>query len=233
MKSKTVSFFGGRAHGDARVPTYYPHLFIQLHLSPVSTIIPQQTHSTTIAFIDTLPTSSQVIIPSVDGLITNLPNITLTIMTADCVPITFSDAHNSLIGISHQGWKGSLNGLAQKMVQNLQTYGADIHDLQVEIGPSIGPCCYEFYGERSIQMQQAFSNQLYPKHQIFPKHDQKTYLDLKLLNYFQLAECGIPSDQIHISSTCTKCDKNYFSYQRDYATEDWGENGSCIMFNYQ
>ena len=51
--------------------------------------------------------------PKADGLVTSLPEITLSILTADCTPVLFYDASASVIGACHAGWRGAASGIIQ------------------------------------------------------------------------------------------------------------------------
>src|SRR3989338_10787746 len=41
-----------------------------------------------------------------DALITNAPNLFLTVTAADCMPVFYFDPTNHSIGIAHAGWRG-------------------------------------------------------------------------------------------------------------------------------
>lgn len=77
-----------------------------------------------------------------DGLITQDNGIVLTVITADCAPIIYSDVKKNIVGISHNGRRGTELRLAQKMIKRFQATGCGLQDLRVAIGPSIGACCY-------------------------------------------------------------------------------------------
>ena len=46
-----------------------------------------------------------------DALITNVKNIALGVLTADCVPILIYDKYLKIISIIHAGWKGAYIGI--------------------------------------------------------------------------------------------------------------------------
>lgn len=77
-----------------------------------------------------------------DGLITNRIGVALIVITADCAPIIYSDIKRNVVGISHNGRKGTELKLAQKMILKFQALGSMLQDIRVAIGPSIGSCCY-------------------------------------------------------------------------------------------
>lgn len=79
-----------------------------------------------------------------DGLITNEKNIYLVIKAADCHQIALFDPKNSTIGLIHAGWKGLDMGIIKNAVKSMHdNFHTNPKDLVVELGPSIGPCCYK------------------------------------------------------------------------------------------
>ena len=91
-----------------------------------------------------------------DAMVTNTPNICLTVLQADCVPLLFFDLKKKVIGVAHAGWKGTVRVVAQNTVKVLkEKFHCSPDDIFVGIGPSIGPCCYEIGQEVVIQMGKA------------------------------------------------------------------------------
>ncbi len=94
-------------------------------------------------FIDQIGTSNYFIVPSVDGLLTNLSGVPLIVFTADCLPVFLYDASRHVVGLVHAGRKGSEAGIIPAAVHELvHSYGVDPGDVVALIGASIGPCCY-------------------------------------------------------------------------------------------
>jgi len=176
-------------------------------------VIPRQVHSDVIEYVDTVTDCGPC-----DGLYTQKNKVILTVQTADCVPIIFIDAKEKLVGISHQGWKGTLHMLAVKMVKKFVDVGSDKEDIIVAIGPSIGPCCYELFGERKKMFEQAFPHFI---ETIIETRANKTYLNLSKLNYVQLTNAGISEKNIDHFPFCTNCnaDMFYSNYRNDMAKE--------------
>ena len=52
-----------------------------------------------------------------DALITNVKNIALGVLTADCVPILIYDKNLKVISIIHAGWKGAYVGIIKKVIK--------------------------------------------------------------------------------------------------------------------
>jgi len=160
-----------------------------------------QTHSTNIEYVK----SNTVSLEDTDGFITREKNIFLIAKTADCVPIIFTDKINQVIGISHQGWKGTLNKMTTKMVEAMIDYGAEVSRLQIVIGPAICKKCYCVSAELYAIFAKTFSLK-----------EKGNHLDLKQINYQQLLNTGLKPEQIEISTNCTYCEKEFFySCRRD------------------
>jgi hypothetical protein len=160
-----------------------------------------QTHSTNIHVV----TAYQSVINNADGLITKTKKILLVIKTADCVPMIFTDQKNKIIGISHQGWRGTLKKMAIKMVEAMIDNGAMIQELIVFIGPAI--CKLHYAVDRQLYNQFA---------QVFNLKAQDNHLDLKEINRQQLLTLGLKENQIEVSSYCPFCQHDlFYSYRRE------------------
>ena len=80
----------------------------------------------------------------IDGLITNIPGMTLTTFYADCVPLYFIDVKNKAIGLAHSGWRGTVERMGAHMIKAMgEAFGSRAEELYVGIGPSICQECYE------------------------------------------------------------------------------------------
>ena len=144
-----------------------------------------------------------------DGLVTRLRQITLIVRTADCVPIIYVARNCSLIGISHQGWRGTLEEMPQKMVNQFYDQGILPKDIIAAIGPSIGACCYDVHEDRAKCFLQEFDKK------VVVNRGGKFYLDLKRANFDLLVKSGIPELQIDFFPFCTQCNERFFwSFRR-------------------
>ena len=52
-----------------------------------------------------------------DGFLPLRIDIFLTLCYADCVPLYFFHPESGAIGIAHAGWKGTVDGIAEKMIR--------------------------------------------------------------------------------------------------------------------
>ncbi len=79
-----------------------------------------------------------------DGMITDEPGIVLVTFYADCVPLFFVDPVNKAIGLSHSGWRGTVQGIGEVTVKKMrECFGSKPEDIIAAIGPSICADCYE------------------------------------------------------------------------------------------
>lgn len=152
--------------------------------------------------------SDKASLPGADGLVTNIKSAPLALFFADCVPIVAVEAEARVVGIAHAGWRGIYKGIAPQLIKTMREgFGTTIEKLQVFIGPSIGPCCYEV--EESIVKKFA---QRFP--QVLAKLGKNNHLNLALIGKHQLEEAGVREKNIHLSNFCTSCRTDlFFSYR--------------------
>lgn len=81
--------------------------------------------------------------PQADALVTNVPGITLGILTADCAPVLLADAHAGVIGAAHAGWKGAQGGILENTLCAMEKLGAERERVAAVIGPCIAQVSYE------------------------------------------------------------------------------------------
>jgi polyphenol oxidase len=83
--------------------------------------------------------SPATVIADADALWTDRPGPALVVLTADCTPILLADTERRRIGAVHAGWRGLLDGIVERTVDEM----GGPEGLVAFVGPSIGPCCYE------------------------------------------------------------------------------------------
>lgn len=81
--------------------------------------------------------------PRADALVTATPGIALSILTADCQPVLFSDPEAGVIGAAHAGWRGARDGVLEATLDAMEALGAERANICAVIGPSISQSAYE------------------------------------------------------------------------------------------
>lgn len=228
IKSPISSGFGTRFLGDSRNIDNIKKYFLTISPKIESVVLPEQKHTSNISFISKKDNNKLLIKKNTDGLITNIKNIAITVQTGDCVPIIYADTKNMIVGISHQGWKGILGGMPIKMIDKLIESGAEIENIKVVIGPSIGACCYEIKSDVREAYRQKF-NGLSEKTISFIK--DASYLNLSYISYLLLKKHGIKEENIDHRFFCTSCQKTYFYSNRRDSGESYGQMFSYVVIN--
>lgn len=226
---KFFSAFATKEIGDARNLKNIFRFVDSLFFSYRKIIIMNQIHSANVFFYKASSFNPQIKverIDDVDGVVTCEKEIFLTVRTADCVPIIFVDKKNQLIGISHQGWRGSLKKMVWHMINMMESHGGKKSEIICAIGPAIGSCCYRISEDRYFQFLNEFTDF---KEKIFFIRGKKIFLSLSYLNYLLLLEKGVKKENIDFFPFCTFCDKKrFFSFRRDYK-KNYGEMLSLVI----
>ncbi|MDO8512458.1 MAG: peptidoglycan editing factor PgeF [bacterium] len=190
-------------------------IFAEKKLALEKAVFCQQTHSDHIFIVRESDAGRGSVdfntgIPDTDALLTNLPEITLMILVADCVPILLYDPVKKVIGAVHAGWKGTMKHILEKTIQKMIVkYDCDPKDIIAEIGPSIGPDCFEVGEEVVLAAEVAKLTQF-----VIHRND-RIYFDLWASNKEQLTSTGVNEDNIQIEGICNHCSSDYYSFRRD------------------
>ena len=149
-----------------------------------------------------------------DALVSNTPNILLTVKTADCVPVLIGDAKTGAFAAVHAGWRGTSASIVMHAITQLQKeYGTDAGDLRAAIGPAANTCCYEVGSDVIDRFKELFPQS---DHLLTPTRAGHARIDLQTANRDQLSAAGVSPGRIHVAPFCTM-DRNdlFFSYRRE------------------
>jgi hypothetical protein len=179
-----------------------------LGISAENIVISEQVHGTSIA---------RVIRPGnvsgYDALITDMEDIYIGILTADCYPVLIHDRKNRASGAAHAGWQGTVGRIAEKTVRAMgDAFGTRPEECLAWVGTGISAAHYEIGGEVARQFDHDY---LSPS----PSGKDKYMLDLSAANRDQLLAAGIPDPQVESSAYCSWRDhETFFSYRRDHGS---------------
>lgn len=142
-------------------------------------------------------------IDEVDGFMTNLKNVPLTVRFADCQGVFFFDPIKNVIAAVHSGWRGNVQNIIGKTVEKMvKTYGTNPEDLIVSIGPSLGPCCAEF-----TDPQEELPDWMH----VFVEGRNVNLWNCSL---HQLAEQKVKAANVELAGICTVCNSDKFFSHR-------------------
>ena len=101
----------------------------------------KQTHSSIVQVVDDYEMPNYFY--EADSLITNLPNICLSITTADCLPILIYAKDKNYIANIHAGWRGAKKGIIENTINKLISLGCNTKNIYAAIMPAINVESYE------------------------------------------------------------------------------------------
>lgn len=199
--------------GDEReaVDENYRRIAACLGSSVEDMVCSDQTHTDHIRLVTAADRGKGVIRPKdyadVDGLITQERGIVLCTFFADCVPLFFVDPVRGAIGLSHSGWRGTVQKIGKKTVEEMgKAFGSEPKDIHAAIGPSICQDCYEVSGDVIEEFRKAFPEEMRAEGSLwYMTRPGKYQLDLWEANRQVLLEAGIPAGQIEVTDLCTCC----------------------------
>ena len=196
-----------------------------------------QTHTTNIRRVTAADRGKGVVRPrdysDVDGLITDERGIVLSTFYADCVPLLFVDPVRRAVGLSHSGWRGSVQMMGAKTVAAMQeAFGSRAEDLIVGIGPSICRDCYEVSEDVAEAVRTLFAQKDFAglpirlSDALEEKGSGKYQLDLWKVNEAVCLSAGILQEHISVTDVCTCCNPDrLFSHRAS-----GGKRGNLGMF---
>lgn len=166
-------------------------------------------------------TASNLVLPQqADGIVTQEIGRVLCVMTADCLPIIFSNVQGTEIAAVHAGWRSMAGGIIERAVATMSTAASDIIAWG---GPCIGPDSFEV--GQDVLEQLGGSQSAYKASGNAGKH----YANLHQLAGERLAALGVHA--YSHSDACTyKEPARFFSYRRSMNTSsvDCGRMATLI-----
>lgn len=178
-------------------------------------ILPEQTAACHLVhgadIITVSQANQQPVMGTADGLITRDIGVFLFMRFADCTPLLFFDPVQGAVGITHAGWRGTMQNAAGATVQAMQAqFGSKPETIIAAIGPAIGPCCYEV-GPEVISAGEAA---LTSADSLFTPNGRANHarFDMWAANRQQLQQAGV--GEILESQVCTACRTDLFFSHR-------------------
>lgn len=216
-----------RGDDPQRVRENYRRFCAAVGVEPDSVVMTRQVHGTQVRPVTGADRKSDVMDESfveADGLVTDVPGVTLVIFTADCIPILLFDPVRRVAAAVHAGWRGTAGAIAAQGVQAMEGYGCKPGDIRAAIGPGIGPCCFETDADVPQAMAQRLGDLAAP---YMSKTGEKWRVDLKGINRAVLLDAGVAGEHIDLSEDCTCClPERYWSHR--YTKGLRGSQGAAI-----
>ena len=158
-----------------------------------------------------------------DAIVSKVKNIGISVLTADCASIFFYDPKNKIIGCSHAGWKGALNGIIKNTVKKFNELGSNNDDLISVVGPCINKKNYKV----KIDFVKKFIDKNKKNEMFFEKINSENYV-FDLRGYINKEILNLNIKNIENIEKDTFSEKEFFySYRRSCLNKEQ-DYGRCI-----
>jgi YfiH family protein len=148
--------------------------------------------------------------PEADAVVCETPDLPCAVLTADCLPVLFSDPRGTRVAAAHAGWRGLVAGVLEATVDALET---DPGELLAWMGPGISGRHYEV-GE---DLREAVLDGCPDTGAAFSVRDGRLHADLYAVARRLLERAGV--ERIYGGTYCTFEDRErFYSHRRDGVT---------------
>lgn len=211
----TLNLGFNRGDRHENVLTNYKRLAQALEVPIEGLILSHQIHETNIQYVTQEDAGNGIRYKnkwdSVDGMYTKEKGITLVTHYADCVPLFFYAKAYHTIGLAHSGWRGTVEGIGAKMIKRWIDEGILASAIEVGIGPSIGPCCFEVHQDVADVFIKKFGRTSFI---VANPSNDKYNINLWECNKALLIQAGVKEEHIYTSEMCTCCNSDLFFSHR-------------------
>ncbi|VDC32861.1 peptidoglycan editing factor PgeF [Pseudogemmobacter humi] len=177
-----------------------------MEVEPGALVSVHQVHSPDVVTVTGPPDAR----PTADAMVTNVPGLALSVLTADCQPVLFAEPEAQVIGAAHAGWRGAVNGVLEATLDAMVALGAERGRIRAVIGPTISQAAYEV----SEEFLQTFLTEDPGNARFFANgRDGRYQFDLPAYGLYRLREAGVA--EAEWTRHCTYSDPaRFFSYRR-------------------
>lgn len=216
-KFSTMNMSFSRGDNAESVTENYKRICREIGTDYKKCVLSHQTHTTNLRIVTERDAGKGIVsdrdYENIDGLVTNVPGLTLVTQFADCVGLLFYDPVQRVIAASHAGWRGTVGKIGEKTVKLMHDeFGCEPLDIHAGIAPSIGPCCFEV--DRPVYDEFIKMDGIDLSRIITDDHNGKYHIDLWETNLQTLTGAGLKPENISVTDLCSKClHDDFFSHR--------------------
>ena len=181
-------------------------------------ILMHQTHSNKVVEVKKNNYRKKII---ADAMVTQMRDLAIGVVTADCVPIIVYDIKNQIVGCIHAGWKGAFSGVIDNTIKKIKRLKSK-NKIYAGVGPCIGNKSYEvdlkFYKKF---VSKSWKNKIY----FTQKTKTKKLFNLRKFVADRLFKLGVKVDHVDKDTFAEK--SNFFSNRRSFKLKQ-KDYGRCI-----
>jgi YfiH family protein len=146
-----------------------------------------------------------------DALVSDVPDLLLTVVAADCALILLADATAGVIGACHSGWRGTVGAILPRTLGAMTDLGADPARVNAWIGPCISAESFEVGEEVAAR----FAAAAVVRRAEWPR----PHIDLRSALLDQLGGAGVSAEQVEVDDRCPALDTSeFYSYRAENGT---------------
>lgn len=210
---------GDHVGDDKRAVEINRSLLVKENQLPQYPLFLNQTHS-----IDVVELPYNEPTANADAIYTRQPHQVCLVMTADCLPVLFTNQAGNEVAAAHAGWRGLCDGILEQTVPKFQCSPSEII---AWLGPCISQKAFQV-GQEVVD--QFISQDLQAESAFIPDksavNSDKYLCNLYLIARQRLNRLGVRN--IYGGEYCTATQaKRFFSYRRDGKT---GRMASLVWF---
>jgi len=151
----------------------------------------QQVHGSDVVYVDAPGDAGRA-----DALWTTTHSLPLAVFTADCFGVVLHA--DDAVGVAPVGWRGADAGVVARLANEMKGEGHE--PTRAEIGPGIGPCCFEVGPEVAAR---------------FPGHTTATTWDTTSVDLVSAIAGQLEAVVPWSVDGCTHHQDTWFSHRRD------------------
>ena len=142
-----------------------------------------------------------------DGLVTDQPDLLLTVIAADCALVLLADTEAGVVGACHSGWRGTAAGVLARTAEAMGEVGADPDRIVAYVAPCISTEAFEVGEEVAAQ----FDESVVVRRPEWPR----PHIDLRAELVRQLDALGVRPTRREVAGGCTVADGRFYSYRAE------------------
>jgi hypothetical protein len=184
---------------------------------------------------DILSATSGDLLPPADGVLSDRPDQSVWVASADCTPVLMGDIATGQVAAIHAGWRGTAQRIVPEALSLFLGQGSDLGNIRVALGPAIAAEVYQVDRDVAVELGRSISSEFaqgdteelvsylmsLPEPPILADaQPEKLRLDVRRVNWLQLLHLGLEPEQMAVSRECTYQNCAYFfSYRRTGAKQ--------------
>lgn len=172
----------------------------------------RQVHGNQVCIIDEQAVQGGMRGVAADALVTNLPDVCIGVLVADCLPIVLYASDPPALAVVHAGRMGTYHRIVLRVMEVLQRqFAVQPERTHAIFGPAIGACCYTLDIRAVGPFQKRFADW-----ETFctPRAEGQWVMSLTAANRAQLRAAGVPPHQLLSAEMCTACYNRHFYSHR-------------------